>query len=119
MLKPVRGLSTRTIGSRNRNCKRVEQYEDDLDSLFDSDRLASLLERLTYSTEDATYGRSPKHKVPIAGNVRMGTATLKTAVSLYREFRNSSVSRLGDRPRKRPVRQRVGGCRTESGSWPD
>ena len=118
-LDSVRGLSARTIGSRISNCKRVEQYEGDLDSMFDNDGLASLLERLTYSTEDATYRRSPNHKVPINGNVRTGTAALKTAVSLYREFRNSPESALGDRPRRRPVRQRVGGRRTESVSWPD
>ena len=66
-LDTVRGLSAPTIRSRISNCKRVEQYEGDLDSLFDNDGLASLLERLTYSAEDATYGRSPKHKVPING----------------------------------------------------
>ena len=114
-----RGLDARTIGSRIRNCERVEQYEGDLDSQFDNDGLASLLERLTYSTEDATNRRSPKHKVPINGNVRTGTATLKTAVTLYREFRNSSDLGLADRPRTRPVRQRAAGRRTASGSWPD
>ena len=118
-LDAVRGLNARTIGSRIGTCKRVEQFEGDLDTQFDNDRLASLLERLTYSTEDVTYRRRPKHKVPINGNVRTGTATLKTAVSLYREFRNSSEFGLGDRPRKGPVRRRVGRRRTESGSWPD
>ena len=58
-------------------------------------------------------------KVPINGNVRKGIATLKTAVTLYREFRSSSELGLVDRPRKRPVRQRAAGRRTESGSWPD
>ena len=118
-LDTVRGISAPTIRSRISNCKRVEQFEGDLDSLFDNDGLASLLERLTYSTEDATYRRRPKHMVPINGDVRTGTATLKTAVTLYREFRNSSELGLGDRPRTRPVRQRAGGQRTESGSWPD
>ena len=118
-LDTVRGISAPTIRSRISNCKRVEQFEGDLDSLFDNDGLASLLERLTYSTEDATYRRRPKHMVPINGDVGTGTATLKTAVTLYREFRNSSELGLGDRPRTRPVRQRAGGQRTESGSWPD
>ena len=118
-LDTVRGLNARTIRIRISNCKRVEQFEGDLDSLFDNDRLASLVERLTYSTEDATYRRRPKHKVPINGDVRTGTATLKTAVTLYRDFRNSSEFGLDDRPRARPVRQRAGGRRTESESWPD
>ena len=77
-------LNARTIGSRTNNCKRVEHYDDDLDSLFDTDRLASLQERQTYSTEDATYRRTPKHMLPINGDVRTGTATLMTAVTLCR-----------------------------------
>ena len=60
------------------------------DSLFDNGELPDLLERLTYSTEDARFRRTPKHKAPIDGNVRTGTATLKTAVTLYRDFRNAS-----------------------------
>lgn len=118
-LDAVRGLNARTIGSRISSCERVEQYEGDLDSQFDNDGLASLLEHLTYSTEDATYRRSPKHKVPINGNVRTGTATLKTAVTLYRDFRNSSELGLAAPPRTRPIRQRAAGRRTASGSWPD
>ena len=74
-LNTVRGLSARTMGSRIRSSKRVGQYEGDLDPLFDNDRLASFLERLTYSTEDVTYRRSPKHKVQTTGNVRTGPDT--------------------------------------------
>lgn len=118
-LDTVRGLNAGSIGGRISACKRIERYEGDLDSLFDNDGLANLLERLTYSTEDATHGRDPKHKVPIAGNVRTGTANLKTAVSLYREFRRSAELGLADRPGTRPVRRRATGRRTESGSWPD
>ena len=70
-LETVRGLDARTIASRISNCKRVEKFEGHLDSLFDTDELADLLQRLTYSTEDARFRRAPKHKVPIDGNVRI------------------------------------------------
>ena len=91
-LDTKRGLNARTIGSRISNCKRVETYEGDLDAQFRVDGLASLMDRLTYSTEDRQYRRRPKHKVPINGNLHNGTATLKAAVRLYQEFRRSADS---------------------------
>lgn len=115
----MRGLDSRTIGSRISNCKRVEKFEGDLDSLFDNDGLANLLERLTYSTEDARYRRRPRHKVPINGDVRTGTATLKTAVTLYRDFRNSSKRGFAVQPTARSVREQVGRRPTRAGGWPD
>ena len=59
-LNTVKGLDARTIGSRISNCKRVEEFEGDLQSQFDTDGLSSLMERLTYSTEDARYRREPR-----------------------------------------------------------
>ena len=85
----VRGLRAPTIKSRLTNCRRVEKFEGDLDSLFELDRLADLLERLTYSAEDERNGRRSRHRVPINGDLRTGTATLKRAVGLYLDFRHS------------------------------
>ena len=118
-LDTVRGLDERTIASRIGNCKRVEKFEGDLDSLYDTDELADLLERLTYSTEDARFRRAPKHKVPIDGDVRTGTATLKTAATLYRAFRNASELDVSVRPTTRSVREQVARPRAGPGSWPD
>ena len=87
----VRGLGSGTIASRISNCERVEEFEGDLDAQFAADRLTRLLERLTYSTEDERFRRKPNHTVPIAGNIRNGSATLKSAVKLYHAFRNSST----------------------------
>ena len=117
-LDTVRGLDARTIAKRISTCKRVERFEGNLESLFDTGELANLLDRLTYSTEDARFRRAPKHKVPINGDVRTGTATLKTAVTLYRAFRNASKLGVADRP-TRSVREQVGRRRAGPGSWPD
>ena len=38
----VRGLRAPTIKSRLTNCRRVEKFEGDFDSLFELDRLADL-----------------------------------------------------------------------------
>ena len=58
----------------------------DLDALWDADRLGALIDRLTYSTADERNDRPQKHSVPIDGNIRTGSASLKDAVTLYRDF---------------------------------
>lgn len=88
-LRNVRGLKERTIGSRISNCKRVEWHEGDLDKHFDADRCQNLLWRLTYSTDDQDRKRQPNHNIPIDGDVKNGSATLKQAVGLYAEFRKN------------------------------
>ena len=83
-----RPLKPSTAGSRIANCRRVEAFEGDLDTMYDADHLDGMIERLTYSRDDARYGRQPKHRVPIDGDIYDGTATLKSAVRLYRDFRD-------------------------------
>ncbi len=94
-----RELSTGTVGSRISNCRRVEHYEGDLDALYDADRLTSLMDRLN--------PKRPEHKVPINGNAYNGTATLKSAVGLYRDFRDTSDEAASTQaPSKRPWQMR-------------
>ncbi len=75
-----------TIQNRISNCRNVESYEGDLDEHFQKDYGASLIERLSYSTADERDSLPPNHKVPISGNIRNGSATLKQAVRLYMDF---------------------------------
>ena len=82
-----RNLSERTIGSRISNCRTVERHEGDLDSQFDQDKLQDLTRRLTYSSNDQVANHPARHNIPIHGNVYNGTATLRSAVSLYKQFR--------------------------------
>ena len=88
-----RKLNDRTVSSRMSDCERVEEFEGDLDDHFDTDELGQLIERLAYTKEDERHGREPKHNVPISGDIYNVSATLKSAVKLYREFRRSA--RLG------------------------
>lgn len=81
-------LDLRTANSRISNCKRVEFYEGNLDQQFEDDRLEALLSRLNYTKADATLGQPLRHKIPINGNWHNGTATLKSAVELYSQFRS-------------------------------
>ena len=77
-----RGLGAGTVGSRISNCKRVERYEGDLDAHYIADGLEGLVDRLN--------PKRPGHKIPIDGNIYNGTATLKSAVGLYRDFRDTA-----------------------------
>ena len=86
-----RPLDARTVNSRIANCKTVERHEGDLDREFDRDKLRGLLERLRYSTSDERSNKPAAHKIPINGDVRNGTATLRSAVSLYKQFRESWI----------------------------
>ena len=89
-------LSRRTIDSCLSTCRRLEHYEGDLDEHFDSDGMRRLFADLAYSTDDERRGASPRHQVPILGNVRNGTATLKSGATLYHDFRRSQDN--GDEP---------------------
>lgn len=86
------GSDFRTIQSRISNCRTVENYEGDLDEHFIKDNGLSLLHSLTYSTEDERNQIATNHKIPINGNLRTGSATLKQAVKLYLTFKNSNFT---------------------------
>lgn len=88
-LRNARHFKETTISRRIANCRRVERYEGDLDQHFDNDQCRSLLCRLTYSAEDYHRQQQPKHNIPINGNLRTGSATLKQAVTHYVQFRRS------------------------------
>lgn len=85
------GYNIGTTNSRVSNCLRVCEYEGNIDSLYRDDKCKTLLNRLTYSTSDERYGRPPRHSIPINGNVRNGTATLKQAVRLYIQFLENNI----------------------------
>ena len=94
-LSGERELNVGTVGSRISNCKRVEYHEGDLDAHYDADGLVGLMDRLN--------AKRPEHRVPINGNIYNGTATLKSAVGLYRDFRavpGTSKSHVEDTPKR-------------------
>ena len=108
------GYKQNVVNTRAGNCETVCTYEGDLDVLFEKDECKDLLNRLCYSTDDERNNRPTKHKIPINGNKRTGSATLKQAVTLYVKFRkNKSIT-------VKNVLQ--SGCSIGSvrkGDWPD
>lgn len=91
-LRNVKGLGEGTISSRLSNCRRLEEYEGDLDQHVDQGGIEQLLDRLAYSTEDQRRDAPQRHRVPINGDVRTGTATLRNAALLYLEFRQDPTA---------------------------
>ena len=76
-----------TVDSQISNCRRVERHEGDLDAHYDADDLAGLMNRLNPG--------QPEHKIPINGSIYSGTATLKNAVRLYRDYRKAGGGTAG------------------------
>lgn len=79
--------SPTTVKNRLSNCKNVEKHYGDLEKHFQKDHLNGLLEIFSYSTDDERKNKDPKHNIPINGNIRTGTATLKQSIKLYKEFK--------------------------------
>ena len=85
-LLDTKDLSPNTTSSCLSNCRRLEAYEGDLDVHFARDRLAGLIERLAYSTADERNNAPARHCVPLP-KLRTGSATLKSAATRYKKFR--------------------------------
>lgn len=76
-LLEVRELKLRAVQSRISNCRTVEKVYPDLDKHFLKDEGQTLIDLLTYSTDDQRRRLPAKHKIAIDGDIRTGSATLK------------------------------------------
>jgi hypothetical protein len=90
-LSNSRGYGIGTVRSRVSNCKTIESHEGDLDQLFEQDKLCGLIDKLAYSKSDEKQNQPARHQIPINGNLYSGTATLRSAVSLYKQFRENCL----------------------------
>lgn len=114
-------LGDATIAARTANCETVDRCEGDLDRHAATDGMVELLSRLTYSTADQERGIQPRHRVPIAGDLRTGSATLKSAVKLYQQFCSmwpAGAPRPAFPEAPRPSVTRKLKSSAPSGTWP-
>ncbi len=77
-----------TIVAQMHRAGRVEEHYGSLDEHYANDRLASLVESLRYSTDDARRKRPNPSKIPFDGDVRNNLASYRNAVERYRRFRD-------------------------------
>ena len=90
-LKSFKKLDPTTSNVRTSNCLRIEKFYGDLNELYNSDRCASIIEQLTYTTAYKKLGAKPKHIIPIDGDIYNGTQTLKAALKLFIEFKDNRM----------------------------
>jgi len=104
-----------TSSSRISNCRRVEEFEGDLDNHYVTDQCKNLLTRLTYSKKDEASNRKPKHRIPINGNIYNGTATFRAAVNLYIKFKSGVSNPINHKPQhqKQAINYK------KNNQWPD
>ncbi|MDE6072797.1 MAG: hypothetical protein K2G53_09655 [Muribaculaceae bacterium] len=80
------GMQENSAYARTKNISTIEKYYGDIDSIIAAGKVATLLSDLSYSTDDERNHRAPAHNIPINGNIRTGSATLKQALRRYLEF---------------------------------
>jgi hypothetical protein len=83
----IKQMQENAARSRVSNCNRIEKYYNDLDDYFLNDQFSFLLSQFEYTRDDELNNKTTLHKIPINGNLRTGTATLKAALNLYLEFK--------------------------------
>jgi hypothetical protein len=78
-----------TITAQMHRAGRVEAFQGDLDEHYAKNQMASLIETLTYSTDDKRHNRPNPSKIPFDGDIRSNLASYRDAVKRYRKFRDS------------------------------
>lgn len=92
-LQIIKKYDQGTCNSRISNCLRIEKYYGELDEIYAKDKCENLKKELEYSRKDFKRGVSPKHRIPIDGDAYNGTATLRSALNLYLEFKDNQTLR--------------------------
>ena len=87
-LKESKNYQTNPISDAISRCRRVEKHYGDLDDLYEEGRLVGLLENLVCNASGV-----PRHRIPFqeCADPVTGTASLRSAVRRYQEFRDSTA----------------------------
>lgn len=79
--------SEATMRTKLSELRRIEGLYGDLDEAYDLDELQSIIDELTYSSEDARLGRPNPSRIETSGDLRNNLASYKSAVMKYARFR--------------------------------
>lgn len=84
-LKNIKRYKESTIGTRIANCLKIEETYGDLDEQYKKDKLNKITEELS----------TINHDIPIDGNRYTATATYRSTLKLYLEFKeNKTLDRI-------------------------
>lgn len=87
------GMTPRAAQSYGSRLARIVGAYGDIDAQYSTDRCASLLAQLRYSTADKDRSAPNRSRIKIDGDLYTGLATLRSVVNKYVEFCD-----LGRRP---------------------
>jgi endonuclease len=87
-------LQENTVNAQMYRATRVEQYCGNLDDHYSKDRMAGLIQTLTYSVDDERRSRTNPTTIPIDGNLRSNLASYRHAAERYRTFRETDGTGL-------------------------
>ncbi len=85
--KEGKGMDSGAADNRVSNTKKVENAFGDLDTHFKDDKLASILDSLKYSKEDAENQTPLPTGIVIEGDYYTGMASLRQGVNRYLNFK--------------------------------
>ena len=87
--------SSNTVQTQTSHATRLEQAYGDLDDHYDADRLADIASTLVYSSTDARRGLPNPSRFQINGDLYKSLASFRTALALYRRFRQETSEQIG------------------------
>ena len=90
-LKIIKKYDQGTCNTRVTNCQEIENYYGDLEQIYAKNKFENLKTELVYSRKEHKEGTPPKHRIPIDGDIYNGTATLRSALNLYLEFKDNEI----------------------------
>ncbi len=79
-----------TVNAQMYRAGRVEEHHGNLDEHYATDRMASLVETLSYSKDDQRRNRPNPTKIPIEGDIFKNLVSYRDAVKRYRKFRDET-----------------------------
>jgi 5-methylcytosine-specific restriction enzyme B len=87
----AQGQASNTVSTRLADARRVERHYGDLDEAYEADGFAAILEDLAYSAEDNAAGKPNTSKIQIDGDPYKSLASYRSALSVYRQFRENGT----------------------------
>jgi len=86
-----KGHAPATVSTRISDARRIETHYGDLDAAYEEDRFASILESLTYSSQDRDAGKPNPSRLNIDGDLYASLGPYRSVLSVYAQFRADSL----------------------------
>ena len=87
-------FASNTVSTAISTCKRVENAYGDLDDIYDTDGIDTLLSELTYSKLDEVNGKPDPSKLGLEKSVYDTLSSSRTHIRTYRKFRDDPEARV-------------------------